>query len=186
MPLYRLRGGNFMLLISKSLLMNKKALNTPTTKKPNVNTPLNSINNAVTQAFASQNPTHIQVAQQITTIFDPEVLQKYSQMVPDAPERVLAVFEKNSESERNIRDAMADQQRQVADIQRQALDYQAKDNQRRDWMAYSIILMGTGAAIAFTIMDKNIAAIGAFISVIAYTVAGFLNKNPKNSQETEK
>jgi len=35
-----------------------------------------------------------QIQQQVQTIFDPEVVRKYAELVPDAPERILAVFEK--------------------------------------------------------------------------------------------
>jgi uncharacterized membrane protein len=163
--------------------MNKKARNVQP-QKPAFNTAFNPASNAVAQAYPQQQ-TQIQVAQQVTTIFDPEVLRKYSLMVPDAPERVLAVFEKNSESERNIRDAMAEQQRHMAEIQGRALDFQARDNRRRDWMAYSILFIGIVATIAFTFADKNGAAIGAFVSVIAYAVGGFLYRSYPKKVEQE-
>lgn len=135
--------------------------------------------NAVSQAFPPQHQIH--VAQQVTTIFDPDVLKKYSLMVPDAPERVLAVFEKNAESERNIRDAMAEQQRNASVIQANAIQLQANDNKRRDWMTYSLMVIGVVATIGFVLMDKNVAAISAFVAVIGYAATGYFSRTKQQS-----
>jgi uncharacterized membrane protein len=160
--------------------MNKRTRNVPRTP-PVVNQTAGA--SAVSQAFPQQQ--QIQVAQQVTTIFDPEVLRKYSTMVPDAPERVLKVFEKNSESERNIRDAMADQQRKLADIQEMALSHQAQDNRRRDWMAFSLMCVGVGASIYFAVNGKDLAAGSAFLASLAVPVGYFLARSSKKNSDRE-
>ncbi len=106
-------------------------------------------------------------------------------MVPDAPERVLKVFEKNSESERNIRDAMADQQRKLADIQEMALSHQAQDNRRRDWMAFSLMCVGVGASIYFAVNGKDLAAGSAFLASLAVPVGYFLARSSKKNSDRE-
>jgi hypothetical protein len=42
--------------------------------------------------------------QQVTTIFDIEVLRKYSEMVPDAPKCISLVFEQISAAKRQLRE----------------------------------------------------------------------------------
>ena len=78
--------------------------------------------------------------QQVTTIFDPEILRKYSEIVPDAPNRVLAVFEQNSEAERRLREESLRQHQSEIDLQKYAVNCQAVDNRRRDWMVFVIII----------------------------------------------
>lgn len=51
----------------------------------------------------SQNP---EIDYQQKTIFDPDVVERYSKMVSSAPGRILAVFEKNNKTERSVRELM--------------------------------------------------------------------------------
>ena len=55
----------------------------------------------------------------------PDIFRGYGEVVPDAPERILRVFEQDSAHAR--------------DIQNSALRLQWEDNRRIHWMAYSLI-----------------------------------------------
>ena len=46
----------------------------------------------------------VQHSVQHKTIFDPEVIEHYSRLIPDAPERILKVFDLNAETERKIQE----------------------------------------------------------------------------------
>lgn len=96
------------------------------------------------------------------TIFDPEILKQYQAMVPDAPERVLRVFEQNSATERETRAS--------------ALQAQIKDNRRRDWMAFAIIFGGMVISAVFAALDKPWHSGATLIGIAAYSVIGFLQK----------
>lgn len=138
--------------------------------------------NQVGSAIPREQQGHSQVithTQQVSTIFDPEVLRKYSQMVPDAPERVLAVFEKNSETERALQEASIAQHRSGSDIQAKALSYQAADNKRRDWMAFGIIIAGLVASGVFAYLKTEWLSGVTLVAIIGYAVAGYLQKNKK-------
>jgi hypothetical protein len=74
------------------------------------------------------------------TIFDPEVIEHYSRLIDKAPERILTVFEKNAEAERNL--------------QIDSLKSQIADNKRRDWMAFAIIICGMAASAFLAWIDK--------------------------------
>jgi uncharacterized membrane protein len=97
-----------------------------------------------------------------STIFDPAVLERYSRMVPDAPERILKVFEQNSELER--------------EMAREALKAARDDNQRRDWMGFVIIMGGMATSAVLAYLDKPWLSGGALVAIIAYAVIGFLGK----------
>ncbi|NMM21556.1 MAG: hypothetical protein HHJ15_16640 [Rhodoferax sp.] len=119
--------------------------------------------------FGAQQQTVIHHQQQtIQTIFDPDVLLKYKAMVPDAPERVLAVFEKNSETERRVIEI--------------ALESTRADNQRRDWMAFVIIIVGMIVSAVFAYLGKEWLSGGALVAIIAYAVLGYLQKNKKPTE----
>lgn len=109
----------------------------------------------------SQQQVHT-VHHQTRTIFDPEVIEHYSRIIPDAPERILCVFEKNAEAERNL--------------QENSLRYQFMDNRRRDWMAFAIILSGLGTSAFLAWIDKPWLSGSALAAIIGYAVLGFLKK----------
>ena len=46
------------------------------------------------QRFRGHKQLHFQQVQQVLTIFDPEVVRKYGEIVPGAPERILVILEK--------------------------------------------------------------------------------------------
>ncbi len=68
---------------------------------------------------------------QSRTIFDPEIVSRYAKMVPDAPNRILAVFEKNAEIERRV------------------IIHPVLESKRRDWMGFSLTVVLIMAAIVF-------------------------------------
>lgn len=103
--------------------------------------------------------------EQVTTIFEPEVLRKYQAMVPDAPERVLRVFEQNAATEREIRTI--------------ALKAQVADNRRRDWMAFGIIFGGLAVSAIFAWLDKPWHSGATLVAIAAYSTWGFLIKRGK-------
>lgn len=120
--------------------------------------------------FGEQHQTvvHHQQTQTVQTIFDPDVLLKYKAMVPDAPERVLAVFEKNSETERTIVE--------------KALAAQRADNMRRDWMAFGIIIAGMVVSAVFAYLGKEWLSGGTLVAIISYAVMGYLLKSKKSPE----
>lgn len=122
----------------------------------------------VSQAFGSQigqQQTVVQHQQTVQTIFDPEVLKKYKELIPDAPERVLAVFEKNAASERYVIET--------------ALNAQRSDNRRRDWMAFTIIALGFTVSAVFAYLGKEWLSGGTLVAIIGYAVIGYLHKFKK-------
>lgn len=94
------------------------------------------------------------------TIFDPEVIEHYSRLIDNAPERILTVFEKNAEAERNL--------------QLDSLKSQIGDNKRRDWMAFAIIICGMAASAFLAWIDKPYLSGTALATIIGYAVIGFL------------
>ena len=119
---------------------------------------------------------HQQVTHHVTTIFDPDVLQKYAVMVPDAPNRVLAVFEQNSLSEIRLREESLQQNQSNIDLQKYAIDMQAVDNKRRDWMAFSIIIAGMLTSAVFAALGKEWLSGATLAAIISYAVVGYLQK----------
>ena len=149
------------------------------------NDPYKGQQTPVGSAVSHQQPGHTQVfsqTQHVTTIFDPDVLRKYSELVPNAPERVLAVFEKNSETERAVQHALIDQQKATTAIQTNALFHQAADNRRRDWMAFWIIIAGLVASGVFAYLKTEWLSGVTLVAIIGYAVAGYLQKNKKPEQ----
>ena len=94
------------------------------------------------------------------TIFDPEVIEHYSRLIDNAPERILTVFEKNAEAERNL--------------QLDSLKSQIGDNKRRDWMAFAIMICGMAASAFLAWIDKPYLSGTALATIIGYAVIGFL------------
>jgi uncharacterized membrane protein len=99
----------------------------------------------------------------VKTIFDPDVLQKYGEMVPDAPERVLKVFEQNSATERYMVE--------------NSLNAMRDDNRRRDWMAFAIIIGGIAASAFFAYLKVTWLSGAALVAIVFYAVIGYLQKS---------
>lgn len=139
--------------------MNRPSSRLPKSKK----NPTTAVDGPLS-AGSSRHTSQIQFQhhQQVRTIFDPEVLRQYSEMVPDAPERVLRVFELNSETERSTRTT--------------ALDAQIKDNRRRDWMAFGIIFGGMVTSAILAAIGTVWLSGATLVGIAAYSVIGFLQK----------
>ncbi len=78
----------------------------------------------------------MQSKQEVKTIFDPEIVRQYSEMVQDAPERILKIFEENNRVERSIRERPF------------------QESKRRDWMGYSLTVSILAATCFFAYIDK--------------------------------
>ena len=119
--------------------------------------------NAPTTRNNNQNQPHvvgIQQSIQHKTIFDPDVIEHYSRLIDNAPERILTVFEKNAEAERNL--------------QLDSLKSQIADNKRRDWIAFAIIICGMVASAFLAWIDKPYLSGTLLATIIGYAVIGFL------------
>jgi len=119
-----------------------------------------------------------QIQQQVQTIFDPEVVRKYAELVPDAPERILAVFEKNAEAERNLRQAQLDANKEIN-------QFQHSDNRRRDWMAFIIILSAIGASALFAFVGLEWLSGATLLGLAAWVVKGYLMKEKNKPTSTQ-
>lgn len=102
----------------------------------------------------------------------PDIFRKYGDVIPDAPERILRVFEEDS--------------RHVREISKAALDAQREDNKRIHWMAYSLIAGGYAMAAFFTYLDKEVLAGIVLSTTIVGTVAGFLQQRGSTKASGEK
>lgn len=99
----------------------------------------------------------------------PDIFKKYGEVVQDAPERILRVFEQDSAHAR--------------DIQNSALSAQKEDNRRVHWMAWSLIAGGYVLAALFAHWDKDWLAGIILTTTLAGTIAGFFQT--KRSEKTE-
>lgn len=98
----------------------------------------------------------------------PEIFRQYGEIIPNAPERILSVFEQDSTHAREI--GMA------------ALQAAKNDTRRSHWMAYSIILLCLGMIMALAYMGKdNLAGILAGVTLAGTITGAFQNrKKPTN------
>jgi len=127
----------------------------------NPNTPNSQISKHQKQKTSGQMITSFQQQVVVTSLFDPTLVKKYSEMVPDAPERMLKIFEKNNEISREV----------------QKHDY--IQSLRRDWMGYSLALIVLLAFIFFVYIGKNGFAIGSFLGFIGMVIASFVQHKKK-------
>lgn len=107
-----------------------------------------------------------QVVQQTTfngPIPHPDIFKRYGDVIPDAPERILRVFELDSAHAR--------------DIQTNALEAQKADNRRVHWMAWSLIAGGYVLAAVFAFLDKDLLAGTILATTLAGTIAGFFQSH---------
>lgn len=102
----------------------------------------------------------------VQTIFDPGVVRQYAELVPDAPERILRQFELNAQSER-------DQAQEVVQSQKRAQEFQFRDNRRRDWMAFSLVVIAIAVSVGFALRGNVWMSGGAFVTLIGYLTWGF-------------
>jgi len=92
------------------------------------------------------------------------VLERYSRLVPDAPERVLRQFELNAESERALMAGTLQAKRQ--------------DNRRRDWMAFAIIVTGLLVSAAMAYAGAPWLSGATLAAILGYAVLGYLKPKP--------
>lgn len=101
----------------------------------------------------------------------PDIFKRYGEVVPDAPERILQVFEKDSAHARDI---------QVA-----ALNAQKEDNRRVHWMAWSLVAGGYLLSLAFALLDKDTLAGIILATTLAGTITGFLQSKKASKDNKE-
>lgn len=90
----------------------------------------------------------------------PDIFRQYGEVVADAPERILRVFEDDSKHAR--------------DIQMAALVAQKADNSRVHWMAWSLIAGGYILSGIFASLGKDTLAGILLASTLTGTITGFL------------
>ena len=88
--------------------------------------------------------------------------------MPGAPERIFIILEKNNETERSLREKQADSEIEVNRLQ-------SKDNERRDWMAYSIVIVGLFISAFFAYLDMPWLTGGTLAGIAVASMKGFLN-----------
>ena len=74
----------------------------------------------------------------------PEVFKGYREVIPDAPERIMKVFELDSQHTR--------------DMQKLALTAEIKRDMRAQWMAFFIMIASLGLTAATVLLGKSITA----------------------------
>lgn len=99
----------------------------------------------------------------------PDIFKKYGDVLPDAPERILRVFEQDSAHAR--------------DIQMAALEAQRSDNRRVHWMAWTLIAGGYVLALVFGYLDKDWLAGTILATTLAGTITGFLQSRKSTSND---
>jgi uncharacterized membrane protein len=96
----------------------------------------------------------------------PDIFKGYGEVVPDAPERILRVFEQDSAHAR--------------DLQMGALKAAKDDNRRVHWMAWSLVAGGFGLSLAFAMLDKDWLAGILLGSTLVGIVTGFFSRNSQD------
>ena len=92
----------------------------------------------------------------------PDIFRKYGEVIPDAPERILRVFEADSQH--------------VREITMSALVAQRADNKRIHWMAFGLIAGGYAMSGLFAYFNKDVLAGIVLSTTIVGTVVGFLQQ----------
>lgn len=99
----------------------------------------------------------------------PEIFRQYGDVIPNAPERILQVFEKDSAHAR--------------EIQMAALEAQRSDNRRVHWMAWSLVAGGYLLSAAFAYMNKDTLAGIILGTTLLGTITGFLQSRSSESKD---
>jgi hypothetical protein len=121
-----------------------------------------------------QNKQQVVLHHQHQTVFDPAVVRAYSEMVPDAAERILRILESNNEAERQLRKQAQDLQQAESDRLKQDIHLLAADHRRKDWIAACLIGGCLVASVIFSIADKPWLAGTSLASVIGAVAYGFV------------
>jgi uncharacterized membrane protein len=90
----------------------------------------------------------------------PEIFKLYGEIMPDAPNRILTVFEEDSKFAR--------------DLPLKALEAQKEDNCRAHWMAWSLVIGSFMLSLAFAFMDKDYLSGIVLGTTLAAIITGFL------------
>jgi uncharacterized membrane protein len=98
----------------------------------------------------------------------PEIFKLYGEIIPDAPERILSVFEKDSQAAR--------------DLPIKAIEAQKEDNRRAHWMAWSLVMSAFGLSVVFAMMDKDWLSGITLGTTLVGIVTGFLQSNKPDVQ----
>lgn len=124
---------------------------------------------AKTQGMVSRRET--KVSQFTGPLPPPELFRLYGEVIPDAPERILRVFEEDS--------------RHIREVQREVLHAQRIDNRRVHWMAYSLILGGFVISLVFAMMKEPYLAGTVLGTTLLGTIGGLVNslRGTSNSQK---
>lgn len=96
----------------------------------------------------------------------PEIFRQYGEVLPDAPERILRVFEEDS--------------KHVREITMAALNAQRADNRRAHWMAWSLIFSGLFLTGFLAYIGKEWLATTVAGTTLAGTIMGFFGKKRSN------
>jgi uncharacterized membrane protein len=99
----------------------------------------------------------------------PDIFRKYGEIIPNAPERILKVFEEDSAHIRSIQFA--------------ALNAECRESKRAHWMAWSLIFFGFLLVAFLAWLDKEWLAGIALGTTLAGTIAGFLQDKHRPQQQ---
>ena len=83
------------------------------------------------------------IYQYIGPIPSPELFRKYGEVVPDAPERILRVFEQDSQHRR--------------EMQKLSITFKTRRDTRAQWMAFVIMVVALGVTAVSVIFGQNVA-----------------------------
>ena len=141
-----------------------------TTRKKPLNKPKTGVLSP--NASAIENTKHQHQLKVETSRFEgpipsPEIFKLYAEIIPDAPERILAVFEQDS--------------KHVRDIEMGALNAQKNDNKRVHYMAWSLVMTGFVMSGVFAWLNKDALALVTLGTTIGAILYSFLRRdvNPK-------
>lgn len=90
----------------------------------------------------------------------PEIFKLYGEIIPDAPNRILTVFEEDSKFAR--------------DLPLKALEAQKEDNRRAHWMAWSLVIVSFMLSLAFACMGKDYLSGIVLGTTLVAIITGFL------------
>ncbi|MBA4155806.1 MAG: hypothetical protein CTY18_08490 [Methylomonas sp.] len=90
----------------------------------------------------------------------PDIFKQYADVITDAPERILRVFEDDSKHSR--------------DISIKALEAQVRDNRRAHWMAYSLVVFAFVLCFGLAWLGKDLLAGTVMGTTLVAIVIGFL------------
>lgn len=102
----------------------------------------------------------------------PDIFRQYGEVIPDAPERILRVFEEDSKHAR--------------EIQMAALIAQKDDNGRLHWMAWSLVVMCFVLAMVFALLQMQTLAGIVLATTIVAIVTGFFQGKSSEKKSSDK